>query len=741
MRKWFSKSSNSPRGKESATPPSTDKPTTTAPATPPPLPLRLGVPPHACALAVDPLQGAIAVGGSYGDVQIFSGRSGAELRLPKPAMTETKPFTPTVMNLLWDVNAGRLLVVHAPNLVKIWSFAQGRATLTATFRAGAGKSAVTAATMVPRSGGLALFGSMDLKITACDASTGTLSSWSLDMSEWGSEPSGGGFCALEMRPADPSLRLLVGVQAGALRVFKLASSAGGAGGTTTSPEQKPPLVFAEHSAGAPLSCAVWLCDGAAADGVSGLIGGGGGGGFAAGYANGDVSLFSLRSTEAPTAVLRLGSSLGKPPGGVGGPAAADAEAAEFEEATAAQSASGRRGVRWLHCIGGGSGGASSSGGGAAATSPVLLVAGGTDQDAHEPDGLVVLRGAGFRERSLLAPPNGGAVLMAAATCSSTQAQLMPNGSPAIPGILHVLSASGELFRYSLRVMGAAPKRHPDGVNVDVGKGGQPRVRLAVTPCGGDRVLAHLSVGTPMALDQIATSRSATPTSPRAADTPPPDERPAARALRLAAEAMAETDDLPAATPFFDPSVEWSEASGSAEGVLGAASQRLGTQEEGSLGRWLGDGLQWASSQVAKHQEAQRAAPVENLRRVLFPPSATPVDVSDARGVGAADEDAKRAALLGTCTSEQLRGLSTRERVEARKAAHRAAKGGASSSSDKVAGAKGAMSESLEAMHQRGQKLSELGDKTQSLADDAEDFASLAKQLRKQSEKGIFGGLF
>ena len=155
MRKWFSKSSNSPRGKESATPPSTDKPTTTAPATPPPLPLRLGVPPHACALTVDPLQGAIAVGGSYGDVQIFSGRSGAELRLPKPAMTETKPFTPTVMNLLWDVNAGRLLVVHAPNLVKIWSFAQGRATLTATFRAGAGKSAVTAATMVPRSGGLA----------------------------------------------------------------------------------------------------------------------------------------------------------------------------------------------------------------------------------------------------------------------------------------------------------------------------------------------------------------------------------------------------------------------------------------------------------------------------------------------------------------------------------------------------------------------------------------------------------
>ena len=45
------------------------------------------------------------------------------------------------------------------------------------------------------------------------------------------------------------------------------------------------------------------------------------------------------------------------------------------------------------------------------------------------------------------------------------------------------------------------------------------------------------------------------------------------------------------------------------------------------------------------------------------------------------------------------------------------------------------------MHERGQKLSELGDKSAKLADDAEDFASMAKQLRRQQEKGIFGSLF
>ena len=52
-----------------------------------------------------------------------------------------------------------------------------------------------------------------------------------------------------------------------------------------------------------------------------------------------------------------------------------------------------------------------------------------------------------------------------------------------------------------------------------------------------------------------------------------------------------------------------------------------------------------------------------------------------------------------------------------------------------------MHENLDALQQRGQKLSELGDKSQQLADDAGEFADLAKQLRKQSERGIFGSFF
>ena len=50
-----------------------------------------------------------------------------------------------------------------------------------------------------------------------------------------------------------------------------------------------------------------------------------------------------------------------------------------------------------------------------------------------------------------------------------------------------------------------------------------------------------------------------------------------------------------------------------------------------------------------------------------------------------------------------------------------------------------MGESLDAAVERGEKLNQLGDKSQQLADDAEDF--MAKQLRQNQEKGFFGQLF
>ena len=174
-----------------------------------------------------------------------------------------------------------------------------------------------------------------------------------------------------------------------------------------------------------------------------------------------------------------------------------------------------------------------------------------------------------------------------------------------------------------------------------------------------------------------------------------------------------------------------------------------------FGRWLGDGLSWASREVAtmygKHQEATRAAPVDNLRRLLFGsdeasdgPSQSlrqslPQGSASARDARKDLEEVQRRLLMGDGSgSGSGSDTSYRERAGARLAAHRAARDGALA---RVSGAASSVHQSLEAMHERGDKLSQLGDKSKQLADDADDFAILAKQLRKQQEGGLFGGLF
>ena len=288
MLRWFSRSSSTDAAPENHSPSEEEEE-----AVPPPVPLRLGVPMHACCLAVDPMQGTIAVGNSYGDVQLF-GTGGTKVQLPPPSSAETKPFAPAVMSLLWDINEGRLVVVHAPNLVRVWCIRGVAARLTASLRVGRAKSAVVVATMPPRSGGLSLFGTVDMAVAACDVTRGRTSHWSLDVSSGGDEAAGGGaLCALELRPADPALRLLVAVHAGALRVFRLGGKGGG--------EASAPLLLGSHPEGVPLWCAAWLCDGLS-DGLGALVGAGGvAGSVAAGYANGDVLTFSLRGQGAPAA--------------------------------------------------------------------------------------------------------------------------------------------------------------------------------------------------------------------------------------------------------------------------------------------------------------------------------------------------------------------------------------------------------------------------------------------------------
>ena len=56
----------------------------------------------------------------------------------------------------------------------------------------------------------------------------------------------------------------------------------------------------------------------------------------------------------------------------------------------------------------------------------------------------------------------------------------------------------------------------------------------------------------------------------------------------------------------------------------------------------------------------------------------------------------------------------------------------------AADASNVMEQNVHALHERGEKLGELGDKSQKLSDDAENFLSLAKELRKQNERPFFG---
>ena len=53
-----------------------------------------------------------------------------------------------------------------------------------------------------------------------------------------------------------------------------------------------------------------------------------------------------------------------------------------------------------------------------------------------------------------------------------------------------------------------------------------------------------------------------------------------------------------------------------------------------------------------------------------------------------------------------------------------------------------LSATRDAFNERGERLNSLAEKTAALQDASKDFASMAKELRKQQEsKGIFGGFF
>jgi hypothetical protein len=102
------------------------------------------------------------------------------------------------------------------------------------------------------------------------------------------------------------------------------------------------------------------------------------------------------------------------------------------------------------------------------------------------------------------------------------------------------------------------------------------------------------------------------------------------------------------------------------------------------------------------------------------------------------EEAKRDALLGR-PSVVLSGAGAGSSGRAVAGKARAAPAGKlGRATADAADASNVMQQNVHALHERGEKLGELGDKSQKLSDDAENFLSLAKELRKQNERPFFG---
>jgi len=792
---------------------------------PPPPPVLSGVPTFSLVLAVDHVQGLVAVGNELGEVHLW-GEANAEQRLPSPSTDGPSP----VREIHFLVNEGRMLVVHAPSLMCLWSLHGKSAALVATATV---PSTLAMGLHVPRSPYF-LFGTernaivLAFRVADDKIKPATWSRSFVNAAFVNGMPMVGKVMALALRPADPSLSLLVGVHHGALLVAKLAE-----------PDSKPAVLGVHPDARVGLTAAVWLD-------ASGLL--------AAGYDNGDALVWSLRNPSAPTARIQLsdfgptglpmptaavargpsgvvppppppprGPSVVPPPppppppppsppsraatavdddddlglpdfvgiveGGVEGDEEGDDDdlglpdflgmvdapnAADDDDdlgipnvvglvATPDAAASGdgavaddtsdvdvhfapreRRPVRALRVL-------SSSDG------PVLYALGGTCISA-QPDGLVVCRGAGFKERSLLVPPSGGVL---ASVPSGFRAAKYAGGVPLdtpTAESLYVLVSDGSLLRYSLRRMGSAPARFPLEACLPSEAAGTPIVRLALTPCGAQRTLATLSVSRPLA-------------SPPATVLPP----------------LPTVEDEPTGgsaghrDPFFERGRPWPpdpSESTMLSGLAGKAASWLqapegGAAEPSRFGSMLSSGLQW----VAKKHEEARVEPAVLLGRILFPnleepsaPHPPPPAGASAAGAGAAGrppppppppggvrgrgsaedeqarrdrvyEEAKRDALLGR-KSVVLSGVGAGSsgapgRAVAGKA--RAAPAGKlGSATADAADASNVMQQNVHALHERGEKLGELGDKSQKLSDDAENFLSLAKELRKQNERPFFG---
>ena len=320
--------------------------------------------------------------------------------------------------------------------------------------------------------------------------------------------------------------------------------------------------------------------------------------------------------------------------------------------------------------------------GGPAGKPALYATGGTAVELDDPDGVVLLHGEGLRERAVVGVAG---VLDSCVTNMRGGGATLDNGAAAAPDALLLLSAAGELHHHNLRALADAPVVFP-------------RMRAR-----------HVAVGEAVATASVRVGASG-----------------GAR-VHLFVTAAATLDALPERAFFDDNAPVCAEAAARADGSSG----------EGSWSR----GLRWISQSILGAENDDGVERVEaELRAALFPDAPSGAAASTAeqsggvRGAAAPTADEARAALLGgdSAVGGASAGASDGDARKRERAVelHGASRAACSS-----------MGESVVLAAERGERLRELGDKSERMAHASSDFLSMARALRQQEERGIWGRLF
>eukprot|EP00965_Chrysotila_dentata_P140187 4634631-Pleurochrysis_carterae.AAC.1 len=330
--------------------------------------------------------------------------------------------------------------------------------------------------------------------------------------------------------------------------------------------------------------------------------------------------------------------------------------------------------------------------------PLLYAVGGTVK-ALEPDSLVLLRGEGLRDRAMVAPPRGAilGVALTSAKHEGDAVRVLESGAPACPSRLLLLSSTNELFEYELHKLGSAPRIYPQGYWAAAASDSAVRLRVAFSLGSSAGVRAHFYLTRSTVVRASTAEPSASAPRPEPAQVAP--------------------------GPFFNPGVRAVPPS-PVKSLLGDAAKLL---DEGSnLGNLA---LAWLGLDVAEAGPEPKALSLEQL---LFPPPPPSSNAAAGTAAASAAPGARARGTLERATREELLGGASASGKAVKAAPAPARRGGSRD------GASNAMADGLRAAGERGEKLGELGDKTQKLADDADEFLSLASQLRKQQERPFFG---